>query len=141
MKASKTNKKVSNHNLDNIDNSDNNHNHCNQNNENNTHNQPNKRGEFTCNMQQVCNDNINYIQHQNHQHLYYNKYNDRLNLKDIILNLSKNNMESICTHILLPNHENVTVNQSGVFFDLMTLSDTSIQQIKKHIDHIKQIKL
>ena len=66
-------------------------------------------------------------------------YQDRLQLKTIIESLSKTDWESICRHILIPNEENITVNQNGVLFDLNTLSDDSISQINKHIRHIKQI--
>lgn len=64
-------------------------------------------------------------------------YEYRLQLKEIILNLPKNACESICTHILIPNGENITVNQSGVLFDLNTISNHSIEQIKQYIDHMR----
>ena len=69
------------------------------------------------------------------------EYGKLLKLQEVIMSLSPADWESICKHILIPNNENITVNKSGVLFNLMTLSRKSIQQIEQHIEHIQSVKI
>lgn len=67
-------------------------------------------------------------------------YQDRLHLKQNILNLSKSDWKSICTCILIPNEEKITINTAGVYFCLMSLSDDTIIKINQYIKHTQQMK-
>lgn len=68
-------------------------------------------------------------------------YNERIKLKKDILNLSHTEWKDICSCILIPNNENITINRNCTVFDLMSVSDKSIIQIKKYINHTKNVKL
>ncbi len=61
-------------------------------------------------------------------------------LKERLLALTKDDWVSICTGILIPNHENITINKSGVFFCMLNLSDESVLKIKNYIDHKNTFK-
>lgn len=71
----------------------------------------------------------------------YSKYQANLELKKQILALTKDDWKSICTCILIPNNESITISKGGVFFCLMNISDNSILKIKEYINHKKNITI
>ena len=64
------------------------------------------------------------------------RYEERSKLREDILKLKPTHWTSICTGILIPNNENITINKSGVHFCLMSISNESIDKIKRFIKHI-----
>ena len=80
----------------------------------------------------TCKDNI---------HNNTISYEEKIELKSKILQLSKDDWKSICTCILIPNNEKITINKGGGFLCLMNISDKSIIKIKKYIKHKKNITI
>ena len=66
-------------------------------------------------------------------------YTEKIELKKEIMELSKEDWKSICTGILIPHNENITISKGGVFFCLMNISDSSVIKIKEYINHKKTI--
>ena len=62
-------------------------------------------------------------------------YEQKLKLRQEILSLSPDDWKSICSIILIPNNENLTVNENGVYFCLNNISNKSIQSIINYIQH------
>jgi len=62
-------------------------------------------------------------------------YEEKLKLKEEILKLTPNDWTSICTGILIPNNERLTIKQGGVFFCLINTSNKSVNAIKRFIEH------
>lgn len=63
-------------------------------------------------------------------------YEDKLKLKEEILKLSKNDWWNIYNNILLKKNEPVTVNSSGLLFDLINISNESLSLINNYINNI-----
>ena len=66
-------------------------------------------------------------------------YEEGLLLRAEILSLDENDWKSICTCILKPNNEPMTICKTNVFFNLMAISDNSINKIREYIRHKKSI--
>lgn len=63
-------------------------------------------------------------------------YSDKLKLKEEIIKLSSHDWFQI--YIILKNHEeSFTTNNSGLFFDLINVSNNSLVLIKNYIDNLK----
>lgn len=66
-------------------------------------------------------------------------YEQKLKLRQEILSLTSDDWKSICSIILIPNNENLTVNENGVYFCLNNISNKSIQSIITYIQHRKNV--
>lgn len=66
-------------------------------------------------------------------------YNDKLKLKDDIKNLSKYDWIQIY-NILKSNKEIFTINNNGLLFDLINISNDSLNKIKIHIENLNNTK-
>ena len=64
-------------------------------------------------------------------------YEDKLKLKEEIINLTKYDWINIYNDILKKNGESYTTNSSGLFFDLINISNESLNMIKDYIDNQK----
>jgi hypothetical protein len=65
-------------------------------------------------------------------------YEDKLKLKEEILKLNKNDWWNIYNNILEKNKEPITINKSGLLFDLINISNKSLILIKEYIDNINK---
>jgi hypothetical protein len=65
-------------------------------------------------------------------------YEDKLKLKEEILKLNKNDWWNIYNNILEKNKEPITINKSGLLFDLINISNKSLNLIKDYIDNINK---
>ena len=65
---------------------------------------------------------------------------DKLTLKEQIVKLSPDDWWNIYRDILVKNEEPFTVNEAGLFFDLINISNKSLMKIKEYIKNIKQNK-
>lgn len=68
-------------------------------------------------------------------------YEDKLKLKEEIIKLTKYDWINIYNDILKKNNESYTTNSSGLFFDLINISNESLDMIKKYIDNQKSNKV
>ena len=67
-------------------------------------------------------------------------YENKLKLKEDILNLTKNDWWNIYNNILEKNDEPITVNNTVLLFDLINISNKSLTLIKNYIDNINNRK-
>ena len=65
-------------------------------------------------------------------------YQDKLALKEEIITLTKHDWFQIYI-ILKNNNEKITTNKSGLFFDLINISNESLDLIKAYMDNQKKI--
>jgi hypothetical protein len=65
-------------------------------------------------------------------------YEDKEKLKEDIILLTPNDWWNIYRDIIKKNNEPHTINNSGLFFDLINVSNESLTMIKQYIDNIKQ---
>ena len=63
-------------------------------------------------------------------------YQDKLKLKEEIIKLSSHDWFQIYI-VLKNNKESFTTNNSGLFFDLINVSNDSLVLIKNYIDNLK----
>lgn len=63
-------------------------------------------------------------------------YQDKMDLKDKIIKLTKHDWFQIYV-ILKNNKESFTTNNSGLFFDLINVSNESLDLIRNYIDNLK----
>jgi len=62
-------------------------------------------------------------------------YEQKLKIRNEILKLTKNDWESLCVSILLPNKESITISKTGVYFSLNNISDKSLNAILHYINY------
>jgi hypothetical protein len=60
-------------------------------------------------------------------------YKDLTVIKDEMMKMDKNKWKEICVRILIPNEEKITINQSGVWFCMLSLSEKTIDAIKEFL--------
>ena len=65
-------------------------------------------------------------------------YEDKLKLKEEILKLNKNDWWNIYNNILEKNKEPITINKSGLLFDLINISNKSLVQINEYINNMNR---
>ena len=63
-------------------------------------------------------------------------YQDKLKLKEEIIKLSSHDWFQIYI-ILKNNKESFTTNNSGLFFDLINVSNNSLVLVKNYVDNLK----
>ena len=63
-------------------------------------------------------------------------YNDKMKLKEEIIKLNKHDWFQIYI-ILKNNKESFTTNNSGLFFDLINISNDSLELVKNYIENLK----
>ena len=64
-------------------------------------------------------------------------YEDKMKLKEDIIKLSKYDWINIYNDILKKNDESYTINNAGLFFDLINISNQSLDMIKNYINNQK----
>lgn len=68
-------------------------------------------------------------------------YEDKQKIKEEIIKLTPDDWWNIYRDILERNNEPYTTNDSGLFIDLINISNKSLNMIKKYIDNIKTNKV
>lgn len=61
-------------------------------------------------------------------------YQDKMNLKEEIESLSKDDWYQIYL-ILKKSEEKITVNNNGILFDLINISNNTLAEIRKYLDN------